>query len=360
MSTHQEVQMSLAEFDRSQLPEDQRELTGDAFREAIREHLAAQFANEGGAAQVIISEDRIIIRWTDSTQAKPLSHVGIDQLTAGELEKGIATLRVALERNPHDQEAQLNLGMALTEQGALEESAIVLENLLRQNPGHAPVWVARGVAQARMHREQDAIASFHRAVTLSPSDGYARKNLGAILARNGKLTEAIEHLHKAIEILPHDSQAWLNYGMALEQSHEWNQADLAYQKVLRLDPNGEVGRHAEEGLTRIAASNFRKQNAGVRPDAMSYCLGALQRFHEMPRAEVQKITFEAAMLGSRGLDVNDPAEKYTLQSIAGTFSGLHLVCIQYVGFQILEPSLDLGFDLSAEYQAALQIHQGIE
>jgi hypothetical protein len=80
----------------------------------------------------------------------------------------------------------------------------------------------------------------------------------------------------------------------------------------------------------------------------------------MPRAEVQKISFEVAMLGSRGLNVSDSAERYTLQSIPGNFSGLNLLCIQYVGFQILDPSVDLGFDLSAEYQAALQMHQGKE
>jgi hypothetical protein len=78
----------------------------------------------------------------------------------------------------------------------------------------------------------------------------------------------------------------------------------------------------------------------------------------MPKSEVQKIAFEIAMLGSRGRDVSDPAERYTLQSISGNFSGLNLLCIQYVGFQILDPSVDLGFDLSAEFQGALQIHQG--
>ena len=78
----------------------------------------------------------------------------------------------------------------------------------------------------------------------------------------------------------------------------------------------------------------------------------------MPKPEVQKIAFEIAMLGSRGLDVNDPAEQYQLQSIPCKFSGLHLVCIQYVGFQIINPSLDLGCDLSAEYQATLSVHGG--
>jgi hypothetical protein len=81
-------------------------------------------------------------------------------------------------------------------------------------------------------------------------------------------------------------------------------------------------------------------------------VGALQRFEGMPLAEIQKISFEIAMLGTRGLDVNDPAEQYTLRSIPGKFSGLHLLCIEYVGFQKIDPKLDLGFDLSAEYEAA--------
>ena len=72
----------------------------------------------------------------------------------------------------------------------------------------------------------------------------------------------------------------------------------------------------------------------------------------MPKPEIQKISFEIAMLGARGLDVNSPEQKYTLNSILGAFSGLQLLCIEYVRFQVINPSLDLGFDLSREYQAA--------
>ena len=35
-----EVQLSLADFDRSQLPESQRDLQGDAFRSAVQDHLS--------------------------------------------------------------------------------------------------------------------------------------------------------------------------------------------------------------------------------------------------------------------------------------------------------------------------------
>ena len=63
------------------------------------------------------------------------------------------------------------------------------------------------------------------------------------------------------------------------------------------------------------------------------------------------------MLGSRGLDVNNPGKKYSVASLEGGFSGLHLLCIEYVGFQMIDPSIDLGFDLSSEYQAAFALRR---
>lgn len=144
--------------------------------------------------------------------------------------------------------------------------------------------------------------------------------------------------------------------MALEQTNQFGEADAAYQKVMDLDPVVDIGQLAQKGRSRIAEMSFRNEGK-YRADAMEYCLAAIKRFEGMPRSEVQKITFEIAMLGSKGLNVKDPVEQYTLRSIPGSFSGLHLVCIQYVGFKIIEPSLDLGFDLSREYQMALSMHR---
>ena len=92
--TPQEVQLALAEFDRTQLPESQRALQGDAFRQAVQQHLAAQFIGGQGAAEVVVTADRIIIRWTASTEAKTLTERGVDTLKQGDYDKGIATLRI--------------------------------------------------------------------------------------------------------------------------------------------------------------------------------------------------------------------------------------------------------------------------
>lgn len=86
-----------------------------------------------------------------------------------------------------------------------------------------------------------------------------------------------------------------------------------------------------------------------------YCLSALEKFSGMTRDQIQRCAFEIAALGTKGISVNDASEKYTLRSLEGKFTGLKLVCYEYVGFKKIAPHLDIGFDLSKEYQAALQM-----
>ncbi|NBV35133.1 MAG: tetratricopeptide repeat protein [Proteobacteria bacterium] len=350
-----EVQLVLAEFDRSQLPESQRDVQGDDFRRAVQDHLSAQFIDEGGAAEVVVTKDRIIIRWSASSEAKSITERGINWLKEGDSEKGIATLRLALLRNPTDSDALFNLGMALSDQGVLEESVNFLKQSVAMHPSHAHGWVALGVAQARMGDDASAIESLKKAVIIDPKDGYSHKNLGALLSRMGNANEALKHLQTATQMLPTDPDAWFNLAGTLAEAGVLDGADEAYKKVIHLAPNGQLAHRSEAARNRIVESTFRERGVDLRPDAFSYCFSALQRFDGMPKAEIQRITFEIAMLGTRGLRVNDPAEQYTLNAIPGKFSGLHLLCIEYVGFKLIDPSVDLGFDLSAEYAAACLI-----
>ncbi len=93
-------------------------------------------------------------------------------------------------------------------------------------------------------------------------------------------------------------------------------------------------------------------------DAVMYCLSALQRFSEMDATEVRGVAFEIAVLGRNGLDTNDSTPKYELRSLPGRYTGLQLVSMMFVGFKQIDPSADLGFDLSREYEAAQQLAPG--
>jgi hypothetical protein len=90
-------------------------------------------------------------------------------------------------------------------------------------------------------------------------------------------------------------------------------------------------------------------------DAVMYLAGAMEKFAKMTRQQIQDITFEVAMLGRRGFDTNDPSQKYSLRSLPGQRSGLNMVCLMFAGFKIIDPTVDVGFDLSKEYEAAQQM-----
>ena len=355
--TPHDIQFALAEFDRSQLPESQRELQGDDFRQAVQEHIAAQFFGQEGAAEIAVTADRVIIRWIETTCADSIAEQGANYLKQGNYDKGIAMLRLALERNPDDAAALFNLGMGLGDRDETGEALELLERLVAIEPDYPGAGVALGVAQARAGRWDEAIRAFREVVTRHPQNGLARKNLGAALSRTGKLDDAREHLKAAVVLLPSDAQAWLNLAMNLEQSGETAEAEIAYQRVMALAPGSQLSEKAELGRNRITTQSFRKLG-GFRPDVLTYCGEAFRMFEGMPKDEVQRIALEIAMLGTKGLSVNDPSVKYTLRSLPGNFTGLHLLCIQYAGFKVIDPSVDIGFDIAAEYEEARRLHRG--
>jgi hypothetical protein len=138
------------------------------------------------------------------------------------------------------------------------------------------------------------------------------------------------------------------------------EAETAYQRVITLDPGGHLAEKAEAGRNRITRAKFRKAGGALRQDVLTYCGDALRMFEAMPKEEVQCITMEIAMLGAKGFSVNDPSKKYQLRSLPGDFTGLHLLCLEYVGFKIIDPTVDIGFDIAAEYAEARRMYGGAQ
>lgn len=91
--------------------------------------------------------------------------------------------------------------------------------------------------------------------------------------------------------------------------------------------------------------------------SVMYCLSALQRFEKMDRDGILKVVSEIAIIGQSGLDYASSEQKYRLTSIPDeSFSGLQLMCMMYVGFKDIQPTMDVGMDLSEPYQMALQLY----
>ena len=90
--------------------------------------------------------------------------------------------------------------------------------------------------------------------------------------------------------------------------------------------------------------------------AVMYCLDALERFEGMGRDQILKTASEIALMGSGGLDYASSEKKYHVTAYEDeAFSGLHVMCLMYVGIQKVDPSVDLQLPLEDAYREALAL-----
>ena len=136
------------------------------------------------------------------------------------------------------------------------------------------------------------------------------------------------------------------------------EADDLLIEVLQLAPRGEVAEKAKDARRTIASRSFRSMSGGeLRPDAVMYCLGALELFEDMEQSQLAPIMMELATLGQSGLPVNDNEKRFKLRLLSGEFSALQIVCMMHVGMKKIDTEVDSGFDIEREYEAALAMHK---
>ena len=89
-----------------------------------------------------------------------------------------------------------------------------------------------------------------------------------------------------------------------------------------------------------------------RLDAVMYLSSALEAYRELEPEGQKQLLAEA--VGQKGLSINNPEQNHRLQHYRGgtTVSALQVVCILYVGVQLLLPGQDARIDFAREYELA--------
>lgn len=351
--------LPLSRFDVNLLPPDARKIGSDAFKDAVIAHFVAQYATKGEAAIVSVDDEEIQVL-TLPKDSEPLEFV-LTMLQSGRIKEAVPYLEALAKTDPNNVQLLFNLGIAYSELGQFDEAIIRLKRAVQLDPKHAHAWTGIGVAYQRMGKRDQALEPMQKAVEADSSDGYARRNLGAMLMSAGRKEEALAHLRAARTALPHDPQTLYGLAAALADvggDDNDDEADELFQVVIERWPGSQVAELAREARTERAHKNMRaKAVGGLRPDVMMYIAGALDTFEKLGPDKSKQVTFEIAMKGQSGLDINDPDQKYTLKTLPGKFSGMHLVSIMYAGMKALDPNMETGIDLKAEYEAALAMRK---
>ena len=350
--------ISVDDFDKNVLPSHARTPGTDRFAEEVSKFFQKEFAAFRGRARIIVDAKNIKVSWhSDPNEPHPMQVIQA-KLDRGEHKEAIRLLEILRRYQPNDLMILQNLGMALSDAGRFAEAEPHLRHAVEVDPDHVNALVALGVVLIRQDRNQEAIAVLRKAVAQAPTNPWAHRNLGACLLKIGQIADAEESLRRAVELDSTDQQAVFGLAQVLHEKGEGKEADAFYLKAIDLDSTSPIAELARKKRTKLAQQSFRAATSGVeRPDAVMYCLGALQKFEKMKHQDVQRIGFEIALLGQTGLDTNDSTPKYRLKSMPGDFSGLHLLCYMYVAFKKVAPDKDIGFDLAKEFEIAKAMHK---
>lgn len=341
------------EVDLALLPPEARTPGTPSFREAVRSMFENAFRGFGGRVSILVTDDQISISWTPDPSCKPPLQQIVDMLQQGRRTEGTQLLEILLAREPDNVDVLYNLGIVLSDAGRLEQAEQHLRRCVELAPGFANALIALGIALARQRKNEAAMEVLQAAVEVEPQNLWARKNLGAMLLKQGNPQAAVEHLAVAVEIDPRDQGSWVGLGDAARMSRTRGVAEQAYRRAISLHEHNDLAEAAREGLTALARAEMTQQ-AGGSPNskAVEHCATAIKTFSALPVEKVKAITAEISLLGRSGLDVNNPARQYALETLPGPFTGLELVCFLYVAVQMFAPGTDVGLDLKREYEIA--------
>jgi Flp pilus assembly protein TadD len=118
-----------------------------------------------------------------------------------------------------------NLGSALAEAGKLDEARAEIQKAIELNPDNGSAHINLGHILEVMggHRE-DAIEELTKGIQLAPKSSDGHNIYGVILARMGKLDEAIVELQSAVDLAPQSPECRYNLGRALAASNRFADA----------------------------------------------------------------------------------------------------------------------------------------
>src|SRR6266481_644135 len=182
----------------------------------------------------------------------------------------VTELSAALElEKPEDPNRSIvlsRLGEAYESMSKWQEAADTYQQSIALKPDVAANYNNLGNDMAKLGKVDEARAAYQKYVDLNPTDAaLAWRNFGIVLYQANRMKEAIEPLQKALALDPKSAQAWYLLGVALVNTMEFKTEGNtitpvmqpgtveAYQKAIDLDPNGQIGAQAKQGLEQLQA-----------------------------------------------------------------------------------------------------------
>lgn len=190
---------------------------------------AQRHAERGGPGKVRAFDPILQEVGERSVSSETYVAMAAQALKAGRAEVATAAYRKAVELNPNNQRAWMNLGVLAMEAG---------------DPA-------------------DAEAAFRRALELEADYGFAHFNLAKLLSQGNRPTEALEHYRAAVNANPRSIEFGMAYADQLMRAGEWLTAAEQYRAIAVETPDSSRALYLRS-LALAAAGNLESAATSAR------------------------------------------------------------------------------------------------
>ena len=207
--------------------------------------------------------------------------------------------------------AQINLGMALEQQGRPAEALEHYQTALRLAPDSPEAHNNLANFLDAAGQTNEALAHYQAALRLNPNAALARCNFGTLLVKLGRLDEAMRQYQEAARLQPANphpyylmGKAWLRQGRSAEASRQFRHAlelapddfeSLAF--LARMLATDEDPRQRDGPAAVALAEKANTLAGGSQPfilDILAMAYAEAGRFHEAQQTAGQALDLAAA------------------------------------------------------------------
>ncbi|HUF09476.1 MAG TPA: tetratricopeptide repeat protein [Rhodothermales bacterium] len=196
--------------------------------------------------------------------------IGSQLFRTGNVEEAANYLRPVAEARPWHHGAQYNMGQVLMRMGEEKSAQEYLaqadtaqqwqqeineaRGAVERNPNDVRNWIRFGEAHRNAGMPDRAADAFWSAVALEPTNLGLQTNLATVMLESGDAKGAVLRYQAIVRMDSTFIEAWLNLGAAYGNSGEYDEARVAWGRVLELEPGNRRARAYLSQLRQMAGS----------------------------------------------------------------------------------------------------------
>jgi tetratricopeptide (TPR) repeat protein len=158
-------------------------------------------------------------------------------LNRGAIDEGMMHINEALKLDPNSVEARFNLGLGMVRQKRTDEAIRHFSRVIQLQPDYAEAHYQLGLLLAEKKKVDEAIGHLSTAARLQPDRGETHFNLGVLLAEQGKLDDAVAQYTLAAQLLPNDARIPYNLGATTARQGKLDESVKYLAKAIQLQPD---------------------------------------------------------------------------------------------------------------------------